>query len=183
MLGPLERSNINHQPNRGGVSLPSPEDGNRYPFRNAVSCHLEFRTMDFSLYVYRHDLMCCDVYELSARANYTDRATAKLVPTFAGRGCQRDGSLRRYSRLSRIFWNQLDLHYYDSRISSIRSEFALEVKSSLCLGTAPSRRCGSDFIDPRFLDMDTGWRWVVSFRLLPLYSGTHWTGGCLDDTK
>jgi hypothetical protein len=34
-------------PNRVGVSLPSPEDGNRSSFRNVVfSSYLEFGTMD-----------------------------------------------------------------------------------------------------------------------------------------
>jgi hypothetical protein len=37
---------ISKGPNRVGVSLPSPEDGNRSSFRNVVfSSYLEFRTM------------------------------------------------------------------------------------------------------------------------------------------
>jgi hypothetical protein len=43
---------------------------------------------------------------------------------------------------------------------------------------------GSEYIlvDPRFHEFGTSWRWVVSFRPLPLYleeraPGTHWIGG------
>jgi hypothetical protein len=48
-------------------------------------------------------------------------------------------------------------------------------------------------IDPRFLDLSTSWRQVVSFKLRPLYvwikrPSTHWTGSwdprvSLDDVK
>jgi hypothetical protein len=38
------------------------------------------------------------------------------------------------------------------------------------LSTTPWRRMGSECIDPHFLDLDTSWRWVVSFTLRPLYS-------------
>jgi hypothetical protein len=34
---------------------------------------------------------------------------------------------------------------------------------------APWRRMGSGRIDPRFLDLGTSWRWVVSFTPRPLY--------------
>jgi hypothetical protein len=38
---------LSNEPNRVGVSLLTPEDGNRPSFRNAVfSSHVEFRTMD-----------------------------------------------------------------------------------------------------------------------------------------
>jgi hypothetical protein len=45
-------------PNGVGISLPSPEDGNRSSFRNVVfSRYLEFRTMDK---VHKpSDLECC----------------------------------------------------------------------------------------------------------------------------
>jgi hypothetical protein len=44
------------------------------------------------------------------------------------------------------------------------------------------RRMGSGCIDPGFFDLDTSWRWVVSFKLLPHYSQEknprlHWIGG------
>jgi hypothetical protein len=55
LLGPLERANLNRSgplievPNRVGVSLPSPEDGNRSSFRNVVfSSYLEFRNLSVS---------------------------------------------------------------------------------------------------------------------------------------
>jgi hypothetical protein len=35
--------------------------------------------------------------------------------------------------------------------------------------TTPWRRMGSGCIDPRFLDLGTSWRWVVSFTPRPLY--------------
>jgi hypothetical protein len=43
----------------------------------------------------------------------------------------------------------------------------------------------SGCIDPRLLELDTGWRWVVSFTPLPHYPrgksfGTHWIGGWVD---
>jgi hypothetical protein len=42
---PLERANLIHWPKREGVSLTSPEDGNRSIFRNGMlSTYLEFRT-------------------------------------------------------------------------------------------------------------------------------------------
>jgi hypothetical protein len=37
---------LSKEPNRVAVSLPSPEEGNRSSFRNAVFQYLEFRTMD-----------------------------------------------------------------------------------------------------------------------------------------
>jgi hypothetical protein len=43
--------------------------------------------------------------------------------------------------------------------------------------------CGSGGIAPRILDLDTRWRWVVSFTPWPFYpqgEGTHWIGDCLD---
>jgi hypothetical protein len=53
LLGPLERANLNHSslskgPNRVGVSLPSPEDGNRSSFLNVVFLlsYLEVRAMN-----------------------------------------------------------------------------------------------------------------------------------------
>jgi hypothetical protein len=57
LLGPLERANLNHcsnwrltlskGPNSVGVSLPSPEDGNRSSVRNFIFLvYLEFWTMD-----------------------------------------------------------------------------------------------------------------------------------------
>jgi hypothetical protein len=43
----LLRLALSKEPNRVGVSLPSPEDGNRSSFRNFVFCYyLEFRTMN-----------------------------------------------------------------------------------------------------------------------------------------
>jgi hypothetical protein len=41
---------------------------------------------------------------------------------------------------------------------------------------------GGGCMDPRFLDLGTSWRWVVSFPHRPLYPrrrapGTHWMGG------
>jgi hypothetical protein len=36
LLGPLEKAKLNQGPNRVGVSLPSPEDGNRFSFRYVV---------------------------------------------------------------------------------------------------------------------------------------------------
>jgi hypothetical protein len=55
-MGPLERANLNHWmlalpkgPNTVGVSLPSPEDGNRISFQNDVfSSYLEFQRMEES---------------------------------------------------------------------------------------------------------------------------------------
>jgi hypothetical protein len=44
------------------------------------------------------------IRELSPRANYTNRATAKLAPTFTGRGCKVvsvTDPLRQQSRFSR----------------------------------------------------------------------------------
>jgi hypothetical protein len=43
---------------------------------------------------------------------------------------------------------------------------------------------GSGCIDPHFLDLDTSWRWVVSFTPRPLYTGegapgTHWIRSCV----
>jgi hypothetical protein len=51
VLGPLRSANLNHciqrESNTVGVSLRSPEDGNRSSFRNVVFySYLEFRTMD-----------------------------------------------------------------------------------------------------------------------------------------
>jgi hypothetical protein len=55
LLDPLERADqvqrlrlaLARGPNRVGVSLPSPEDGNRCIFRNVVvRSYLEFRTID-----------------------------------------------------------------------------------------------------------------------------------------
>jgi hypothetical protein len=37
------------------------------------------------------------------------------------------------------------------------------------LTTTPWRRMGSGCIDPGFLDLDTGWRWVVSLTPRPVY--------------
>jgi hypothetical protein len=51
LLGPLERANLDYWssakgPNKLGVSLSSPEEGNRSSFRNIVfSRSLQFRTM------------------------------------------------------------------------------------------------------------------------------------------
>jgi hypothetical protein len=43
----IEVRALSKGPNRVGVSLPSPEDGDRSSFRNVVfSRYLEFRTMD-----------------------------------------------------------------------------------------------------------------------------------------
>jgi hypothetical protein len=47
LLGPLERTGSVTGPNKLGVSLSSPEDGNRSSFRKVVfSGYLEFPTMD-----------------------------------------------------------------------------------------------------------------------------------------
>jgi hypothetical protein len=44
---------------------------------------------------------------------------------------------------------------------------------------------GSGYIHPRYLDLYTRWRWVISFTLRPLYRrgktpGTHWIRGLVD---
>jgi hypothetical protein len=44
---------------------------------------------------------------------------------------------------------------------------------------------GDGCIDPRFLDLGTSWRCVVTFTLRPLYPRRkspriHWIGGCVD---
>jgi len=43
---------------------------------------------------------------------------------------------------------------------------------------------GSGGTAPRILNLDSTWRWVVSFAPRPLYTqgkktGTHWIGGCV----
>jgi hypothetical protein len=59
----------------------------------------------------------------------------------------------------------------------------ISVKLSLCLTNWALRHedvWGSGCIDPHFLDLDTIWRWVVSFTPLPLHPrarGTHCVGG------
>jgi hypothetical protein len=52
-----------------------------------------------------------------------------------------------------------------------RSITKVKVTSSLCLTKhyAIKTYGGSGCIDPRFLDLGTSWRWVVSFTPLPLY--------------
>jgi hypothetical protein len=60
-----------------------------------------------------------------------------------------------------------------------------KTKFSLCLTNEVLRNedvWGSGGIDPRFLDLGTSWRWVVSFTPRPLYPGqsapgTNWIGG------
>jgi hypothetical protein len=60
-----------------------------------------------------------------------------------------------------------------------------KVKLSLDLTNKAPRHedvWGSGCIDPRFLDLGTSWRWVVSFTPRPLYPrerapGTHWIRG------
>jgi hypothetical protein len=53
------------------------------------------------------------------------------------------------------------------------------------LNTTSWKRMGEWCIDPRFLDLGTSWRSVVSFTPLPLYPRgkppcTHWVGGWMD---
>jgi hypothetical protein len=63
-----------------------------------------------------------------------------------------------------------------------------KVKLSLCLTNSALRNedvWGSGCIYPHFLDLDTSWRWVVSFTPLPLYPrerapGTHFIGGWVE---
>jgi hypothetical protein len=50
--------------------------------------------------------------------------------------------------------------------------FVKKVRLSLGLANSALRHedlCGSGCIDPRLLDLDTSWRWVISFTLRPLY--------------
>jgi hypothetical protein len=47
------------------------------------------------------------------------------------------------------------------------------------------RAYGGVDVDPRFLDLGTSWRCVVSVTPRPIYPranspGTHWVGGCVD---
>jgi hypothetical protein len=63
-----------------------------------------------------------------------------------------------------------------------------KVKLSLCLTNSALRHedlWGSGCIDPHFLDLNTSWRWVVSFTHRPLYPrerapSTHCIGGWVD---
>jgi hypothetical protein len=53
---------------------------------------------------------------------------------------------------------------------------SVKIKLSLYLTNWALRHegvCRSGYIDPRFLDLDTSWRWVVSFMPRPLYPRTN----------
>jgi hypothetical protein len=98
MLGPLEKANqvrylrlaLSKGPNRVGISLPLPEDGNRPSFRNVVFQYLEFRAMD-KVQILGSSEYQADKYfkygnvvkPISEIASLSDRIISKFIHTLA----------------------------------------------------------------------------------------------------